>query len=381
MSCAGGERRTAGFHHPLRTPCSMTLPQGMRSDEIRPEHLYKFAGLLFLFALAYRFFAPLTHVLLIGYAAAVLAVGLDAVVRRIPLQRRWTSGLLAMIILAAMIAVLWFGGGMILRQLRGLAAQLPQIEQEMQQWGAWFRAQLGIDVDLVGDRTGNLARNFISRLSGGEILGRAGGLISLLAIPLLIFVGGIFALANPNDRLLLPLLRTVSEDRRPALRRVLALLGKRLQGWIKGLLLSMVTVAVLVTVSLSLLGVPYALLLGVVSGVAEIVPIIGPWVGAVPAVVVAFVDDSTTGLWTIGIMLAIQQVESQLITPLVMSRAAEVHPFVTLFSVLLFGSLFGFLGVLLALPLAILLWTLVAVFWVERALGTEDDRIQPVVAE
>ncbi len=87
------------------------------------------------------------------------------------------------------------------------------------------------------------------------------------------------------------------------------------------------------------------------------------------------------GLWTAVAILAIQQVESQLVTPLVMAKAAEVHPFVTLFAIVLFGGLFGFLGILLALPLVLLLWTVTQVLWVERAIGTGHDRIEPVVEE
>ena len=74
-------------------------------------------------------------------------------------------------------------------------------------------------------------------------------------------------------------------------------------------------------------------------------------------------------------------VEANVITPWAMSRNAEIHPFVTLFALLLFGGLFGFLGVLLALPLVILVWTVVQVLWVERAIDTDRDRIAPVARE
>ena len=82
-----------------------------------------------------------------------------------------------------------------------------------------------------------------------------------------------------------------------------------------------------------------------------------------------------------GPVCAIQQLESNLITPIVMAKVADVHPFVTLFAILLFGSLFGFLGVLLALPLVLLFWTFVQVLWVERAIHAGDDRIPPIVDE
>ena len=159
------------------------------------------------------------------------------------------------------------------------------------------------------------------------------------------------------------------------------LLGTRLLAWVEGTLLSMLIIGVLSTVAFYLIGLDYALMLGVWSGLTEFVPIVGPFVGGITAVIVAFLQDPQKALWTLLAVFAIQQLESNLITPIVMARVADVHPFVTLFAILLFGSLFGFLGVLLALPLVLLFWTVVQVLWVERAIHAEDDRIPPIVEE
>lgn len=71
----------------------------------------------------------------------------------------------------------------------------------------------------------------------------------------------------------------------------------------------------------------------------------------------------------------------QVLVPWAMSRQAEVHPMVSLFAIILFGRLFGFLGLLLAIPIVLLNWTLVQVLWVERTIHTGADRIAPVVEE
>lgn len=348
---------------------------------VRPEHLYKAAGLLLLLALVYRHFDTLARVTLLVYAAGIFAVVLNAAARRIPLERRWTAGLIAVAIIAITGAAFWFGGAALLRQLRGLVESLPEMEAQLREWGEWLRSRLGLDVQLVGEHTREMARDFFGGLGGAEVLGRARGLVEWLALPVLIFFGGIFALAQPNDRLLTPFLRIVPEDRRDSFRRVFELLGHRLRGWAKGQAISMLTVGVLSTIAFYILGVPYALLFGVVNGLAEFVPIIGAWAGGIPAVVVAFLEDPMKGVWTTLAILVIQQVESQLVTPLVMAKAAEVHPFVTLFAIVLFGGLFGFLGILLALPLVLLIWTVVEVLWVERAIRADHDRIEPVVDE
>jgi predicted PurR-regulated permease PerM len=119
----------------------------------------------------------------------------------------------------------------------------------------------------------------------------------------------------------------------------------------------------------------------VLNGLFEFIPLLGPWIGGTVAVLVAFLDDPQKALFTAVAMVAVQQVESNLITPWAMSKGAELHPFVTLFALLLFGGMFGFLGILLAVPLVLLTWTLVQVLWVERAIDTDRDVIRPVARE
>jgi predicted PurR-regulated permease PerM len=143
----------------------------------------------------------------------------------------------------------------------------------------------------------------------------------------------------------------------------------------------MVCVGVLSVLLFSLIGVPNALLLGLLNGTLEFIPLVGPWVGGGTATLVAFMDDPGKGGWTALAALAIQQIEGYVITPFAMKQSAEIHPFITLFALVLFGGMFGFLGLLLALPLVLLVWTLVQVLWVERALDTDRDRIAPVVKE
>jgi predicted PurR-regulated permease PerM len=213
------------------------------------------------------------------------------------------------------------------------------------------------------------------------MMGRAATFMEILFFPLILFFGGLFALANPNDRLLTPMMRVLPDGVRLAWYRIFQLLGDRLLGWAKGTATAMVAVAVLSITALLVIGVPNAVALGLFNGLVEFIPLFGPWIGGLTAVVVAFLDDPQKALWVAIAALAIQQIEANLITPWSMSRNAEVHPFVTLFALVLFGTLFGYLGILLALPLVILVWTIVQVLWVERAIDTDRERIAPVVSE
>lgn len=359
-------------------PPTTTVGRAVPPSFIGPEHIYKAIGLFFLFLIFYAHFRPLSRVLLIVYAAVTLAIAMNVIVGLVPRHRKLVSGVLGVTIFATLGVSLWLAIPMLTGQVRGLAGEVPRLRARLEVWSEWLREQTGLNIDLFGLETQQFVTNMIA---DAEVIGTATGVVEAVFLPLVILIGAIYAVAKPNDRLLSPLLHVVPPDRRESFRRLFELLGKRLRGWVKGTLLAMLAVGLLTGIGLWIIGVRYVFLLAVVSGLLEIIPIIGPWVAGGLAVTVAFVDDPSKAIWVALLMLAIQQLESNVITPVVMSQAAEVHPFVTLFALFFFGSLFGFLGVILALPLVLLVWTTIEVLWVERAIASDGDRIEPLVRE
>jgi predicted PurR-regulated permease PerM len=355
-----------------------------RPVPLEPEHLYKAVGLLFLLALLYRYFPPVSRVLLLLYAASIVAIAMNALVRRLPAGRKLVTAGIAVAILGTIGLVLGFGVPALVEQLRGLSARAPEMEQRLHGWEAWAREHTGLNVRLVGPGAMEWLRDtFLSTSGGGggSLLGRAQGVMEVFAIPFFLLVAGLFAVASPNRHLLDGLLRAAPRDLRPAIRRILALLAERILGWLRGTLVGMAAVGILSFVFFSIIGVPNALLLSLFCALAEFIPLVGPLIGGVVAVTVAFLADPTKGMWTALAALAVQQIENHLIIPFAMARTADVHPVVTLFALMLFGSLFGFLGVLLAIPLVMLVWTVTQVLWVERAIDTDRDHIAPVVQD
>jgi predicted PurR-regulated permease PerM len=366
--------RSAGGPAPDAThpPPAATVPG------IMPEHLYKAIGLFFVLLTFYNYFTELSRVLLVVYAAAILAVALNVLVSMVPGHRRVVSAALGVVIFSSLALGIYFAVPALASQLRGFAGELPRIQSQLESLSAWIQEQTGLNIELFGPQT----RTFFSDMfSEAEVVGTAVGMIEGIFLPLVVIVGGLYAVAKPNERLLSPLLNAVPSDRRDSFRRLFTLLGSRLKGWVKGTLIGMLAVGTLTAVGLWMIGVQYALLLGVIAALFEIVPILGPWVAGALAVAAAFLDDPAKAFWVAILMLVIQQLESNLITPLVMSSVAEVHPFITLFAIFFFGSMFGFLGVVLALPLVLLVWTVMEVLWVERAIKADRDHIEPVVRE
>ncbi len=123
--------------------------------------------------------------------------------------------------------------------------------------------------------------------------------------------------------------------------------------WMQGQLLLAVIMGVIVFLGLTILGVPHALVLAVISAVFEIIPVFGPTLAAVPAITIAFVDGGVAlGLATIGLYVIAQQFENHLIYPLVVTRVVGVPPLLVILALIVGAELAGFLGIILAVPLA-----------------------------
>ncbi len=130
--------------------------------------------------------------------------------------------------------------------------------------------------------------------------------------------------------------------------------GHRLRMWLLSQLAAMVLVGSMVALGTWALGVPAAGALGLLAGAVEFVPIIGPVISAIPAFLLALLVGVDTAAWTILLFIAIQQLEGNLVIPLLQQRAVSLPPMVTLFGLVAFGTIFGPLGVLLATPLSLI---------------------------
>jgi len=135
----------------------------------------------------------------------------------------------------------------------------------------------------------------------------------------------------------------------------------------------MVIVGTLISIGLTVIGLPSALALGFLSGVAEFIPILGPILAAVPAILIAFSEDRQTVFWVIGLFVAVQQLEGYAIMPLVQRRAVHLPPVLTILSIVGFGILLGLPGIVMAAPLAVTLMVAVQRLYVRETLGKDVD--------
>ena len=128
-----------------------------------------------------------------------------------------------------------------------------------------------------------------------------------------------------------------------------------LHRFIRGEVLIATTVGILATVAYLLVGLPYALTLGFLAGLLEFIPYFGPWLGAIPAIIIAYLSGSQTFIWTLVVVLLIQQLEGVLITPRILSGVVNLHPVYVILSLWAGGLFFGIAGMFLAVPSVLIL--------------------------
>ncbi len=123
-------------------------------------------------------------------------------------------------------------------------------------------------------------------------------------------------------------------------------------GFVRGVVIDAAIIGALVYIGLLVIGVKYTLALALIAGLGEVVPIVGPIVGAIPALLVALLDSPTQALIVAGFFLAVQQIESNIVTPFVMRSQTDIPPILTLLALLVGGALGGIFWALVAIPVA-----------------------------
>ena len=135
------------------------------------------------------------------------------------------------------------------------------------------------------------------------------------------------------------------------MRDILHDMGRTLVAWLQGVGVAVVLLGGMAGIGLTLLDVPGALALAVFAGLLTAIPTFGPFIGWAPAVAVAFAQGTTTGLWALGLAVVAQQLEGSVITPKVQGSMVKVGPGFIVAGQIVLGSLAGFLGILLVVPI------------------------------
>jgi predicted PurR-regulated permease PerM len=307
--------------------------------------------------------------LLLLFAGVLLAIFLRTLAVQVSAWTRlrvgWSLAIVLLLLLGgATVASLHFAPRLA-EETQQLTEKLPEAVTQLTDWlrqYSWGRWLLNEMPDGGGGE------------GSGQMVARATGAASklldaIVALAIVLFTG-IYLAAEPE-----PYQRGVLRLFPPARRRrageVLFAAGYTLRWWLFGQLLSMVIVGILMGVGLSIIGVPLAFALGVLAGLLEFIPTIGPPIAVVPALLLALVDDPQKALYVVILYSIVQTVESYLLTPLVQRSAVSLQPALTIAAQVFMVWTFGGLGLLVAVPLLAVIKIGVQMFYVEDVLGDE----------
>lgn len=339
-------------------------------DVARRRNVYLGIGLAFGLLVAAYFLYQVRGAVFAFLVALLISIILAAPVNWLA-HRGLGRGLAALVVFGGLALVLAVAvaalAPVIADQVRQLVETLPTLLQSAQDLLERAQGALGLQLRSTPDPQ-QLLDSAQSYLSGGTfttILGAGASAASLLSLTLVVLVSTVFMVVTPRP-MVNGFVSFFPAGRRERTREVLNEMYEAVQRWFLGQLADMVLVGILYTIALSVIGVPFALLFGILGGLICFVPFVGPIVSAIPPALVALFDEPVQAPLVLLVYLVIQLLESNVIQPVVMSRAVSLHPVVIVFSILIMGNLFGIVGVVLAVPLVAALQVLVRELWVRR---------------
>ncbi len=311
----------------------------------------------------------LMHLLMVVFGAVVVAVLIRAVADLIedytPLSGRWTFYAALLVILLLIAGFVWLFGNQVRQQYSAVVETVPEVVEQLQ---AWVESMPGGPTLIASFEGFTLSEERV--LPGIQQV--LGSIASFLTDFVVLIFGALFIAGNPGlYRRGLVLL--VPKKHRPLADEALRDAGRAVKLWMGGQLVSMVIIGFLTGLGLWLVGVPAPIALGLIMGVAEAIPWIGPWLGGIPIVIMALAAGPDTVLWAILVVFLVQQAEGILVTPLVQKQAVMLPPAVTVFGIIAFGMLFGVIGLLFAAPLLVVVFVLIKRLYVEEALDTPTE--------
>lgn len=301
------------------------------------------------------------EVLLLIFAAVVLATTLNRLARtlqRLGMKRGIAVLLSVVIFLTIVVGFFWLIVPPFISQFQELTLRVPKGVERFNTWLDNLTSQIPNLNNYIPDinQLAQQAQPFVNRLLGSSFAFVSGSLEVLLKMLLVLVLTIMFLSDHQAYRKLF--IRLFPSFYRRRVDGILDSCEESLEGWVTGSIIAMAVVGIMSLIGLSILRVPSALALSMLSGFMNLIPNVGPTLSVVPAMAIALLDGPWKSLAVLALYVVIQQVESNGITPYVMAQQVSLLPAVTLISQLFFVTFFGFLGLFLALPL-----TVVAKIW------------------
>jgi len=300
--------------------------------------------------------------LLLIYISALIAIGLSPLVNALERKRllrqrvpRWAAILVIYLcIIAALVAIAAMVIPAVVMQARDLAREFPRLLHQGQQWlidhGVLTRE---ISAAEAVQQTAPSAAQDTLGLVANAVLGVIGGVFGLITVLVLAFY-----LLVDSSSLILVFLRLFPREKRIQVNDACRRVTNKISAWLGGQLLLSGIIGSTAALGLFLMGVPFFWVLALIAAIGELIPIVGPILSAVPAVIVALSVKPALALAVILFFVAQQQLENHLLVPKIMQRQVGISPVFVIIALLIGGSLLGVIGAILAVPTAAILQVL-----------------------
>lgn len=325
-----------------------------------------------LIGLALWFLAAISQVLVVVFVALVLAAAIDPWITRLEhfgMPRGWAMAIIFVSAAALLALIVILFVPLVVDQLGQFTQAFPKLYQKVFTLYQNNQDSVALETIQKGLENLNSALTDVTRGIFSSVFGFFGGLFSVIGVLVLTFY--LTLEEKGMKRIAVDL---TPAKYRPYLIQLFNRIEDRLGDWLRGQLILGLIIGLLTLVGLLLLKVKFAVVLALIAGVTELIPIIGPFIGAIPAVIVAFSQDPVLSLFVMGLYLVIQQLENNLIVPRVMSKATGLNPVIVLISILVGGKIAGITGVILAVPTIIIVTTFLEDFLEEKK--ADDLRLE-----
>lgn len=343
-------------------PVTTAAPAEMRDPLVRAE--LKRAGVWFGIAVAIALTVLLIQPLMLIFAGLVFASMLDGGARLLgrvlSIGRNWRVALVLLLAILFLLGTLYQTGVEIREQFQQLSTTLQVQGSRFMNWLSSLGA-LPAQADLM-----SMARQSMG--SVGRLTSYVGSVFGAFTSTFLVIVIGLFVALEPRlyERGLAWLMPSRS---RSELEITLGRMAYTMRRLLAGRLLGMVIQGVATWIALTIGGVPMALVLGILTGILAFIPNVGAFVSGVLMVAVGFSAGVTPGLWALGTYFVVQTLDGYVLTPIIARKTVDLPPALVLGAQILFSTLLGFMGLLLADPI-----TAMIKVWLERGSEREEEK-------
>ncbi|MFO7886934.1 MAG: AI-2E family transporter [Eubacteriales bacterium] len=266
--------------------------------------------------------------------------------------------LIYFVFIGIIVVILALLGPVLQGQIMSLANNIPQIVEGVQElileidlFNRISQLQqeefLNIDgyIESVMETLNNWGRGAVT--GAGNLLGSLASVVfTLILLPILLFY-----VLKDSKKFQDGFVKMFHQKQQQEVREILEDVDRALSSYIQGQGLVCLFVGILCLIAFLIIGLDYALLLAIIAGLTNIIPFFGPWIGSIPAVIVALFLSPITALFTVFAIIIIQQIESNLISPQIIGKKLNLHPLIIIFLILIAGQLVGLIGMILVVPL------------------------------